>query len=232
MILAEDGQKMSKSRGNVINPDDVVREFGADTLRLYIMFIGDFEKDAPWSTSSVKGCKRFLDRVWNLCEKPLQSKGFEYSTENEKAVHRAIKKVGGDIEAVKFNTAIATLMSLVNDFYESPPSRGDIRALLSLLSPFAPHITEELWKIQGFPGSAAADKWPEYDEAKTLDDEREIAVQIGGKLKGTIIIPSGSDDDFVLSAALSDEKISRLVEGREIARSIVVKDRLINLILR
>jgi leucyl-tRNA synthetase len=232
MILAEDGQKMSKSRGNVINPDDVVREFGADTLRLYIMFIGDFEKDAPWSTSSVKGCKRFLDRVWNLCEKPLQGRGFEYSAENEKAVHRAIKKVSGDIEAVKFNTAIATLMSLVNDFYESPPSRGDIRALLSLLSPFAPHIAEELWKIQGFSGSAAADKWPEYDEAKTLDDEREIAVQLGGKLKGTIIIPSGLDDEFVLSAALADEKISRLVEGREIARSIVVKDRLINLILR
>ncbi|MDR2615179.1 MAG: leucine--tRNA ligase [Oscillospiraceae bacterium] len=231
-ILAEDGQKMSKSRGNVINPNDTVKEFGADTLRLYVMFLGDFEKDAPWSTNAVKGCKRFLDRVWNLAEKPTSGKADVYSPAHEKAIHRAIKKVSGDIEAMKFNTAIATLMSLVNDFYETPPSRGDIRALLTLLSPFAPHIAEELWEIQRFEGSAATDKWPTYDEAKTLDDEREIAVQIGGKLKGTIRVPSDSPDDVVLSAALADEKIARLAEGREITRSIVVKNKLINLILK
>ncbi|MDR2420685.1 MAG: leucine--tRNA ligase [Oscillospiraceae bacterium] len=232
MILGEDGQKMSKSRGNVINPNDIVREYGADTLRLYIMFIGDFEKDAPWSSKAVSGCKRFLDRVWALAEKPRLGKENEYSEAHEKAIHRAVKKVGGDIEAMKFNTAIAALMSLVNNFYETPPSRGDIKALLSLLSPFAPHISEELWELQGFFGTSAAAAWPSYDEAKTLDDEREIAVQIGGKLRGTVTVPSGSPDEAIIAAALADEKIARLAEGREIARTIVVKDKLVNLILK
>ncbi|MDR0445536.1 MAG: leucine--tRNA ligase [Oscillospiraceae bacterium] len=232
MILAEDGQKMSKSRGNVINPNDIVDEFGADTLRLYVMFLGDFEKDAPWSTSSVKGCKRFLDRIWGLAEKSLNGKDNQFSAAHEKALHRAIKKVGGDIEALKFNTAIATLMSLVNDFYETPPTRGDIKILLSLLSPFAPHIAEELWGLQGFSGHADSDKWPDYDAAKTIDDELEIAVQIGGKLKGTVRVPTDSPDEAVLAAVLADEKLARLTENRELVRTIVVKNKLVNLILK
>ena len=230
MILGEDGQKMSKSRGNVINPDDIVREFGADTLRLYIMFIGDFEKAAPWSQNAVKGCKRFLDRVWNSAEQSRT--GDEISGTHELAVHRAIKKVGGDIENLKFNTAIATLMALVNDFYDKEPSRGDIKILLTLLSPFAPHVAEELWEIQGFEGCASQQTWPQYDEAKTIDAECEIAVQIGGKLRSTIKVPMDSDDEVVRSTAIADEKIAKNIEGKEIVRTIVVKNKLINLIVK
>ncbi|UOO38479.1 leucine--tRNA ligase [Oscillospiraceae bacterium CM] len=231
MILGEDGQKMSKSRGNVINPNDIVREFGADTLRLYIMFIGDFEKAAPWSSNAVKGCKRFLDRVWNLSEKKLGG-DTSYSEANERVVHRAIKKVGDDIENMKFNTAIATLMALVNDFYEKAPSRGDIKALLALVAPFAPHIAEELWEIQGFGGFAAKAPWPDYDESKTVESEREIAVQVGGKLKSTVKVPQDADDGTVLAAAKADEKIAKLLEGKEIIRTIIVKNKLINLIVK
>jgi leucyl-tRNA synthetase len=175
MILGEGGEKMSKSRGNVINPNDIIEEYGADTLRLYIMFIGDFEKAAPWSSTAVKGCKRFLDRVWNLAEKKLGGDGL--SPDLERAIHRAIKKVGEDIENMKFNTAIATLMSLANDFSEKVPSRGDIKVLLTLLSPFAPHVAEELWEMQGFEAMACQASWPEYDEGKTVESEREIAVR-------------------------------------------------------
>lgn len=231
MILGEDGQKMSKSRGNVINPNDIVDEFGADTLRLYIMFIGDFEKAAPWSSNAVKGCKRFLDRVWNLAETPLA--GDEtYSAGNERAIHRTIKKVGEDIENMKFNTAIATLMSLVNVFSDTAPSRGDIKALLSLLSPFAPHIAEELWEVQGFEGIACQAKWPEYDESKTLESARELAVQVGGKLKTTVMVPNDAEDAVVLEAAKNDEKIKKLIDGKEIIRTIIVKNKLINLIVK
>ena len=231
MILGEDGQKMSKSRGNVINPDDIVKEFGADTLRLYIMFIGDFEKAAPWSQKAVKGCKRFLDRVWNISETNNLS-GDGISAAHELAVHRAIKKVGDDIENLKFNTAIATLMALVNDFYDAAPSRGDIKTLLTLLSPFAPHIAEELWERQGFSGYAASQPWPTYDEGKTLEAECEIAVQIGGKLKGTIKAPQDADDETVKRIATSDCKIARLIDGKEISRIIVVKNKIINLICK
>ena len=231
MILGEDGQKMSKSRGNVINPDDIIDEFGTDTLRLYIMFIGDFEKTALWSQQAVKGCKRFLDRIWNLAEKPVEGKD-EISSPHELVIHRAIKKVGSDIENLKFNTAIATLMALVNDFYETPPSRGDIKVLLTMLSPFAPHIAEELWEKQGFEGYAASQQWPEYDESKTIETEREIAVQIGGKLRGTIMIRMDSDDETVLNAAVNDDKIKRIIEGKKIVRTIIVKNKLINLIVK
>jgi leucyl-tRNA synthetase len=231
MILGEDGQKMSKSRGNVINPNDIVSEFGADTLRLYIMFIGDFEKAAPWSSNAVKGCKRFLDRVWNLSENRLNGDE-SYSKANEGAVHRAIKKVGDDIENMKFNTAIATLMALVNDFYEKTPSRGDIRTLLTLLSPFAPHVAEELWEIQGFGGMACRAAWPAYDAGKTIEAEREIAVQVGGKLKATVTVPTDADDETVLQAAMANEKIQKLVEGKDVIRTIVVKNKLVNLIVK
>jgi leucyl-tRNA synthetase len=231
MILGEDNQKMSKSRGNVINPNDYVKEYGADTLRLYIMFIGDFEKAAPWSSNAVKGCKRFLDRIWNLAEKRL-SGDLSYSKANERAIHRTIKKVGDDIENMKFNTAIAALMTLVNDFYDKAPSRGDIKALLTLLSPFAPHIAEELWEIQGYGGFACQAPWPFYDESMTVEARCEIAVQIGGKLKTTIMVQNDADDETVVEAAKADEKIKKLIEGREIIRTIVVKNKLINLIVR
>jgi leucyl-tRNA synthetase len=231
MILGEDGQKMSKSRGNVINPNDYVKEFGADTLRLYIMFIGDFEKAAPWSSTAVKGCKRFLDRIWNLAETRLMG-GEEYSEANERAVHRAIKKVGSDIEGMKFNTAIATLMALVNDFYDKTPSRGDIKALLALLSPFAPHVAEELWEIQGFGGFVCQTSWPSYDESKTIEAEREIAVQVGGKLKTTVMVPNDADDETVIETAKADEKIRKITEGKEIIRTIVIKNKLINIIVK
>ncbi|MCL2151344.1 MAG: leucine--tRNA ligase [Oscillospiraceae bacterium] len=230
MILGEDGQKMSKSRSNVINPDDIIKEFGADTLRLYIMFIGDFEKTAPWSQKAVKGCKRFLDRIWNLAETQLIGDGI--SSAHETAVHRAIKKVGSDIDSLKFNTAIAALMSLVNDFYSVGPSRGDFKILLALLSPFAPHVAEELWERQGFEGYAATQPWPDYEDSKTVDAVCEIAVQIGGKLRGAIKVPLDSDDDTVLAAAKEDDKISRFIEGKEIMRVIVVKNKIINLIVR
>jgi leucyl-tRNA synthetase len=231
MILGEDGQKMSKSRGNVSNPNDIVNEFGADTLRLYIMFIGDFEKAAPWSSNAVKGCKRFLDRIWNLAETRLSGND-SYSEANERTVHRAIKKVGDDIESMKFNTAIATLMALVNEFYERAPSRGDIKTLLTLLSPFAPHIAEELWEIQGYGGLACRASWPSYDESKTIEAEREIAVQIGGKLKTTVMIPNDADDETVIEKVKDDEKMRKLIEGKEIVRSIIIKNKLINLIIK
>ena len=229
-ILGEDNQKMSKSRGNVINPYDIINKYGSDTLRLYIMFIGDFEKTAIWSSSAVKGCKRFLDRIWTLAvSDPV---GDDISSVHETAIHRAIKKVGADIESLKFNTAIATLMALVNDFYDTAPSRGDMNILLTLLSPFAPHIAEELWEMLGFEGFASVQKWPDYDDNKTLMQVCEIAVQIGGKLRSTVEVPLDADDDTILSAALTNEKIARIIEGKEIVRKIIVKNKLINLIVK
>ena len=223
--------KMSKSLGNVVNPDSVVKEYGADTLRLYIMFLGDFEKAAPWNPSAVKGCKRFLDRIWALAEKRIE--GDEgYSAANEKELHRCIKKVSEDIENMKFNTAIAAMMTLVNQFYEHAPSRGDIKTLLALLSPFAPHMAEELWEIQGFEGIASMSAWPEYDEAKTLDDEKEIAVQVNGKLRGTVVVPAGCEDSVAVEAAMADAKVKKFTDGNVIVKTIVVKDKLVNIIVK
>ena len=223
--------KMSKSLGNVVNPDSVVKEYGADTLRLYIMFLGDFEKAAPWNPSAVKGCKRFLDRIWALAEKRIE--GDEgYSAANEKELHRCIKKVSEDIENMKFNTAIAAMMTLVNQFYEHAPSRGDIKTLLALLSPFAPHMAEELWEIQGFEGIASMSAWPEYDEAKTLDDEKEIAVQVNGKLRGTVVVPAGCEDSVAVEAAIADAKVKKFTDGNVIVKTIVVKDKLVNIIVK
>ena len=223
--------KMSKSLGNVVNPDSVVKEYGADTLRLYIMFLGDFEKAAPWNPSAVKGCKRFLDRIWALAEKRIE--GDEgYSAANEKELHRCIKKVSEDIENMKFNTAIAAMMTLVNQFYEHAPSRGDIKTLLALLSPFAPHMAEELWEIQGFEGMASMSAWPEYDEAKTLDDEKEIAVQVNGKLRGTVVVPAGCEDSVAVEAAMADAKVKKFTDGNVIVKTIVVKDKLVNIIVK
>lgn len=231
MIMAEDGRKMSKSLDNVISPDDIVGEYGADTLRLYVMFIGDFEKSAPWSSVAVKGCKRFLDRLWNLACSQIDGDELISGT-HETAVHRAIKKVGSDIDNLKFNTAIATMMALVNDFHGAAPSRGDIKMLLMLLSPFAPHVAEELWEIQGFGGYASEQVWPAYDESKTLESEVEMAVQVMGKLRSTIKVPLDSDDDTVVKTAAADEKIARLIDGKQITRTIVVKNKLVNIIAK
>ncbi len=234
MILGEGGEKMSKSRGNVINPNDIIDEFGADTMRTYIMFIGDFEKAAAWSANAVKGCKRFLDRVWNLCE--MEHSGDDYSAANEASIHKTIKKVSEDIEAMKFNTAIAALMALVNDFYANGASRGDMKALLLMLSPFAPHMCEEQWEIMGFAAETgkaiSAMEWPHYDESKTIASTVEMAVQIQGKLRGTISVPTDSDEATVVEAAKQVEKVAKALEGMEIIKVIHVKNKLVNLILK
>jgi leucyl-tRNA synthetase len=196
------------------------------------MFIGDFEKTAPWSQKAVKGCKRFLDRIWGLAAKEELESNDEISTAHEPAIHRAIKKVGSDIENLKFNTAIATLMALVNDFYDTAPSRGDLKVLLTMLSPFAPHIAEELWELQGFSGYAAEEPWLEHDESKTLESNVEIAVQIMGKLRGTINVPIDESDEVIISTAIADTKIARNIEGKEIIRTIVIKNKLVNLIIK
>ena len=231
MILGEGGEKMSKSRGNVVNPNDIIEAYGADTMRTYIMFIGDFEKAAAWSSNAVKGCKRFLDRVWNLATEQ-EHVGEEYSQDNELAIHKAIKKVSEDIEAMKFNTAIAALMSLVNDFYAHGASRGDMKALLLMLSPFAPHMCEELWEMAGYGGQVCLQAWPEYDESKTVAATVQMAVQVGGKVRANIVVPTDSDEAAVVASALAEPKIARMAEGMDLVKSIVVKGRLVNLIFK
>jgi len=231
MILGEGGIKMSKSRGNVINPNDIIELYGADTMRTYIMFIGDFEKAAAWSANAVKGCKRFLDRVWNLATEQEHT-GEEYSKANESAVHKAIKKVSEDIEAMKFNTAIAALMALVNDFYANGASRGDMKALLLMLSPFAPHMCEELWEMAGYDGQVCLQAWPEYDESKTVSATVQMAVQVSGKVKANIVVPADSSDEEIVAAALADPKVAKLAEGMTMVKSIVVKGKLVSLIFK
>ena len=231
MILGEGGEKMSKSRGNVVNPNDIIEQYGADTMRTYIMFIGDFEKAAAWSANGVKGCKRFLDRVWNLAT-DQEHTGDEYSKVNEAAVHKAIKKVSEDIEAMKFNTAIATLMALVNDFYANGASRGDMKALLLMLSPFAPHMCEELWEMAGYGGQVCLQPWPEYDESKTVAATAKMAVQVSGKVRANIEMPADAADADIVSAALAEPKIAKLAEGMELVKSIVVRGKLVSLILK
>ncbi len=234
MILGEGGEKMSKSRGNVVNPDDVVNAYGADTLRLYIMFIGDFEKAATWSDNAVKGCKRFLDRVWNLSEGCNDS--LAHTPANEASIHKTIKKVSDDIEAMKFNTAIAAMMALVNDFYANGCSKGDLRTLLLLLNPFAPHMCEELWEAMGFAAAegkmACQSAWPAYDESKTAASAVDMAVQVQGKLKGTIHVPVDSEEAVVVDAAKAVDKVAKALEGMEIAKVIHVKNKLVNLIVK
>ena len=227
--------KMSKSLGNVVNPDDVVKAYGADTMRLYIMFIGDFEKVATWSDDAVKGCKRFLDRVWNLADQVTEEDGV--SEKNAPIVHKTIKKVTDDIDTLKMNTAIAALMAMVNEFYSNGVSRGDFEALLLMLSPFAPHMVEELWEQKGFAAKyegkmAMQCAWPEYDESKTVASSVEMAVQVGGKFKGTIIVPVDSDQDTVVEAAKASEKVAKAIAGMQIVKVIHVKNKLVNLIVK
>ena len=234
MILGEGGEKMSKSRGNVVNPNDIVAQYGADTMRLHIMFIGDFEKAVSWSNEAVKGSKRFLDRCWNLME--LAQDGEGYSAKNEASIHKTIKKVGSDIDELKMNTAIAALMTMVNEFYSNGCTKGEVKTLILMLSPFAPHIAEEMWELMGFAAKegkmAMQMHWPEYDEAKTVDATREMAVQVNGKLKTTITVAADSDDSVIVDTACADEKIKRLMEGKQLVKTIVVKNKLINLIIK
>ena len=227
--------KMSKSLGNVVNPDDVVKAYGADTMRLYIMFIGDFEKVATWSDDAVKGCKRFLDRVWNLADQVADEEGV--SEKNAPIVHKTIKKVTDDIDTLKMNTAIAALMAMVNEFYSNGVSRGDFEALLLMLSPFAPHVVEELWEQKGFAAKhegkmAMQCDWPVYDESKAVASTAEMAVQVSGKFKGTIIVPVDSDQDTVVEAAKANEKVAKAIAGMQIVKVIHVKNKLVNLIVK
>ncbi|MBR5534366.1 MAG: leucine--tRNA ligase [Ruminiclostridium sp.] len=230
MILGEGGEKMSKSRGNVVNPNDVIAQYGADTMRMYIMFIGDFEKAAAWSDNAVKGCKRFLDRIWNLAENVAE--GDEYSKDNEALVHKTIKKVSDDIENMKFNTGIAALMTLTNQFYDKGVNKAEFKTMLQMISPFAPHMADELWEQFGFEGYASTASWPVYDESKTIASEVTIAVQVGGKLKSTVTVPMGSEEAAVMEIVTADSKIAKLMEGKEIVKVIHVPNKLVNLILK
>jgi leucyl-tRNA synthetase len=234
MILGDGGEKMSKSRGNVVNPNDIVAQYGADTMRTYIMFIGDFEKAATWSTEAVKGSKRFLDRVWNMAENATDS--YELTPANEAVIHKTIKKVTDDIDTLKMNTAISAMMSMLNEFYANGASRGDMKILLQLLCPFAPHIVEELWESLGFAKMtgkmACQSEWPTYDESKTIASTVEMAIQVGGKLKGTVVMPMDSDEESVVAEAMKVEKVQKATDGMQIVKTIYVKNRLVNLIVK
>lgn len=231
MILGENGEKMSKSRGNVVNPDEIVKEYGADTLRLYEMFIGDFEKSAPWSQSSIKGCRRFLERVFALSECITDGDG--YSKELEASFHKCIKKVTEDIENLKFNTAIAAMMALLNEIVtKGTITRGEFRTLLILLNPFAPHITEELWQNSSFGGMLNEQKWPEFDESKCTETEVEIPVQVNGKLRGTIAISVDAKEDEVLSKAKALDRVAPQLEGKNIVKVIYRAGKLINIVVK
>ncbi len=231
MILGEDNEKMSKSRGNVVNPDDIINDYGADTLRLYEMFIGDYEKVAPWNTSSIKGCKRFADRIWNMQEMLID--GDTYREDMESIMHKTIKKVSEDIENMKFNTAIASLMTLVNELYDKKSvNRAEYKTLLILLNPFAPHLTEELWEICNFGGMLNEQAWPKFDESKCIDDVIEIAVQICGKVKSRITIPANADKDKTIAIAKEDETIKSLLDGKTIIKEICVPGKIVNIVIK
>ena len=234
MILGEGGEKMSKSRGNVVNPNDIVAQYGADTMRLHIMFIGDFEKAVSWSNEAVKGSKRFLDRCFNLQD--IATDEMSISAKNESIVHKTIKKVTQDIDELKMNTAIAAMMAMVNGFYANGCSKGDVEMLCLLLSPFAPHMVEEMWENMGFAAKygkmAMQMEWPAHDESKTVDSHVEMAVQVNGKLKGTVTVPMDSGESDVVAAAMENEKVKKSVEGMNVVKTILVKNKLVNLIVK
>ncbi len=231
MILGENNEKMSKSRGNVVNPDDVVRDYGADTLRTFEMFMGAFDQAIPWSQKGVKGCYKFLERVWNMQD--FMTESMEISADMEKPIHKTIKKVTDDIERMKFNTAIAAMMSLINDFYRKASiTRGEYEVFLKLLNPVAPHMTEELWHKFGNTTLLSVEKWPEYDEEKTRDDEVEIVVQINGKIKDKLTVAQGLTQDELLGVAMASEKIKTLVEGKTIVKSIAIPGKLVNIVVK
>ncbi|MFZ2537817.1 MAG: leucine--tRNA ligase [Oscillospiraceae bacterium] len=231
MILGENGEKMSKSRGNVVNPDDIVKECGADTMRLYEMFIGDFEKAAPWSATGVKGCARFLDRIWNLQD--ILVGGDSYSKELEVSMNKTIKKVTDDIENLKFNTAIAAMMALLNDIQAvGKINKAEYKAILIMLNPFAPHITEELYELCGFAGMLSSQKWLIYDETKCKNDTVELAVQVNGKIKAKISLPTDCDKDTAIQTAKADAKVQEAICGKQIVKEIVVPNKLVNIVVK
>ena len=231
LILGPDGDKMSKSKGNVVDPNDVVDEYGADVLRTYVLFMGDYEKAAPWSKSSVKGCKRFVDRVWALQD--MLTEGDEYSKELESAFHKTIKKVSEDIEGMKFNTAIAALMTLLNDIYNKGSiNNAELKAFVTLLNPFAPHVTEEIWAAQNYGGMLADGHWVDYDEAKCVDDEIEIVAQINGKVRAKLMIPAEIESAEAIELAKKDPAIAAAVEGKNIVKELYVKGRLVNIVIK
>ena len=231
MILGENGEKMSKSRGNVVNPDDVIAQYGADTLRMYEMFIGDFEKTAPWNTSSIKGVKRFLERVAALTDMMTQEDG--YSAELEGSFHKLIKKVSEDIEGLKCNTAIAAMMSVLNEIYDKGSvTCGELMTFITLLNPFAPHITEEINEAIGGKEMLAKTKWPEYDPAKCVDADVEIAVQVSGKIKARLMIPSDSTEESVKSLVMANDSVKAALEGKTVLKEIYVKGKLYNIVAK
>ena len=230
MILGENGEKMSKSKGNVINPDDIIAEYGADTLRLYEMFIGDFEKSAPWSPSSIRGCKRFLDRTASLTD---MIKEGNVTLKLESAFHKTIKKVTDDIDEMKFNTAIAAMMTLLNSIYDNGSlTAGELKLFITLLNPFAPHLTEEMWENLGGQGLLSIAPWPDYDITKTVDATVEIAIQINGKLRGTISIPFNMLRDDVLTAVKAESNIADLISEKTIIKEIYIINKLVNIVVK
>ena len=230
LILGPDGEKMSKSRGNVIDPNDVVKEYGADVLRLYVLFMGDYEKAAPWSDSSIKGCKRFADRVWALQDMVTDSE--EYSDKLRSSFHKTIRKVTEDIEAMKFNTAIAAMMALINEIYSAGSiTKGEIGALAIMLYPFAPHIAEEIYS-NVFGKMLSEQSWITYDESLCTDDSVEIVLQVNGKLKSKIMIPVGTEKEEAFELALKDAKLAEAVEGKNIVKQIYVQNKLVNFVVK
>ena len=231
LILGPDGEKMSKSKGNVVDPNEVVDQFGADVLRSYVLFMGDYEKAAPWSEASVKGCKRFIDRIWNLQE--IVTDSDDYSKELEVSFHKTIKKVSDDIENMKYNTAIASLMALLNEIYEKGAiTKGELKTFLTLVNPFAPHVSEELWEIMNFGGMLAVAPWVSYDEAKTVDSTIEVPVQICGKLRATVTIAKDADSATAIAAAKADEKVQEMLDGKQIIKEIYVPGKIINIVAK
>ncbi|MDW7662203.1 MAG: class I tRNA ligase family protein, partial [Bacillota bacterium] len=231
MIMGENNEKMSKSRGNVVNPDDIVKEFGADTLRLYEMFIGDFEKSVPWSDNSVKGCRRFLDRTWSLMDTVVP--GDDYTPSLETIIHKTIKKVSEDYETLKFNTAIAAMMSLLNDYKKVETiTHADFKMLLTLLNPVAPHISEEMWSIMDFGGMITEQTWPKFDPEKVIDSVVEMAVQINGKVRSTITLPIDASQAEAHELAMADEKIRVFTDGKQIVKEIFVPGKIFNIVVK
>ena len=231
LILGPDGDKMSKSKGNVVDPNDVVEVFGADVLRTYVLFMGDYEKAAPWSESSVKGCKRFVDRVWNLLE--IVNDSEEYSKKLETSFHKTIKKVTEDIENLKYNTAIAALMTLLNEIYDAGSiTRKELKTFILLLNPFAPHVTEEINEALGFDSLLAVTAWPTYEEAKCVDSEIEIAVQVNGKVRAKLNVAADCTQEDAIAAAKADEKIAAEISGKTVIKELYVKGRLVNIVVK
>ena len=231
LILGPDGVKMSKSRGNVIDPNEVVDSMGADVLRTYVLFMGDYEQAAPWSEDSVKGCKRFVDRIWNLLD--IVKDGEEYSAELSSAMHKTIKKVSEDIEAMKFNTAIAALMTLLNQIYSNGSiNKAELKSLLLLVNPFAPHVTEEMWEKMGFVGTVTDQSWPEFDEAKCVDATVEIAVQVNGKIKARINVATEISNEDAIAAAKEVDAVKEIIDGKQVVKELYVKGKLVNIVVK